>query len=99
MWGAIGLGFVAVCTVACCGFYYVMRQPPAEFGRVMKHVPLPLMRVLPFETMWTVARGGDLQVGDPAPDFALPTRDKSAIVRLSDFRGEKPVALVFGSYT
>ena len=32
-------------------------------------------------------------------DFELPTLNKSARVRLSAFRGERPVLLVFGSYT
>ncbi len=49
--------------------------------------------------VWTLARSGSLQVGEPAPDFALPTPDKESQVRLSSFRGEKPVVLVFGSYT
>ena len=31
-----------------------------------------------------------LQIGDPAPDFALPT-DTGATVRLSDFRGKRVV--------
>ena len=35
-----------------------------------------------------------LQVGDPAPDFDLPTAD-GGHVRLSDFRGEKPALLFF----
>jgi hypothetical protein len=39
-------------------------------------------------------------IGDPAPDFELPyLGDKAGTVRLSDFRGERPVALIFGSYT
>ena len=38
-------------------------------------------------------------VGSPAPDFELPLRDGGGIVRLSSFRGDRPVALVFGSYT
>jgi peroxiredoxin len=38
-------------------------------------------------------------VGDAAPDFELLTHDKSQTVRLSDSRGERPVVLVFGSYT
>jgi peroxiredoxin len=37
--------------------------------------------------------------GDIAPDFALPRLDGRGYVRLADFRGERPVALVFGSYT
>lgn len=62
-------------------------------------MPMPLMMALPFETLWTRARGGNVQVGDTAPDFALPTLDHSATVRLSSFRGARPVVLVFGSYT
>ena len=37
--------------------------------------------------------------GDLAPDFELRHVDGEKPVRLSDFRGKKPVALVFGSYT
>ena len=39
-----------------------------------------------------------LQVGDPAPDFKLKRMDGGE-VRLSSFRGQRPVLLVFGSYT
>jgi hypothetical protein len=38
-------------------------------------------------------------VGDMAPDFTLPTHDGKKKVRLADFRGKKPVVLVFGSFT
>lgn len=65
----------------------------------MARVPGPLFAVLPMEWLWTRARAGDLRVGDPAPDFTLPTLDGSATVTLSRFRGDRPVALVFGSYT
>ena len=44
-------------------------------------------------------RQGKLQPGDPAPDFELPRVKASQTVRLSSWRGKKPVALVFGSYT
>lgn len=37
--------------------------------------------------------------GDLAPDFSLRTLDGKGTVRLSDFRGKKPVVLIFGSYT
>ena len=37
--------------------------------------------------------------GDVAPDFTLKSPDGKGEVSLSDFRGAKPVALVFGSYT
>jgi peroxiredoxin len=39
------------------------------------------------------------KVGDLAPDFELYDTRNEGSVRLSDFRGEKPVALIFGSYT
>jgi hypothetical protein len=39
------------------------------------------------------------KVGELAPDFELQDPDGHVAVRLSDFRGKRPVALVFGSYT
>lgn len=38
-------------------------------------------------------------VGTQAPDFKLPRLGGGAQVQLSSFRGERPVALIFGSYT
>ena len=42
---------------------------------------------------------GAVRVGDPAPDFQLSPRGGGTAVRLSSFRGQSPVALIFGSYT
>ncbi|MAE96641.1 MAG: hypothetical protein CL910_18490 [Deltaproteobacteria bacterium] len=39
------------------------------------------------------------KVGDLAPDFQPQDPSGATAVRLSDFRGKRPVALVFGSYT
>lgn len=39
------------------------------------------------------------KAGDVAPDFELQDLDGKNSVRLSDFRGKRPVALIFGSYT
>ena len=39
------------------------------------------------------------KVGDLAPDFELSDSTGENQVRLSDFRGNKPVALIFGSFT
>jgi peroxiredoxin len=39
------------------------------------------------------------KAGDPAADFQLCDVDGQQSVRLSDFRGKKPVVLVFGSFT
>ena len=39
------------------------------------------------------------RAGDLAPDFTLSDISGKESVTLSDFRGKKPVALVFGSFT
>jgi peroxiredoxin len=39
------------------------------------------------------------RAGDLAPDFTLHDIEGKDSVTLSDFRGKKPVALVFGSFT
>ena len=41
----------------------------------------------------------ELAPGEPAFMFDLPLLDGSGRVRLTDFAGARPVALVFGSYT
>lgn len=84
---------------ACAALYWAMTRPPDQFGQVMKKMPVAMMMVLPFETLWMRARGGRLATGDMAPDFRLPTLNRQEMVQLSSFRGSKPVVLVFGSYT
>lgn len=78
---------------------WAMHQSPEKFGHFMSKLPMPAYFVIPFETLWSRARSGALGVGDEAPDFNLANHDKSGFVRLSQFRGQKPVVLVFGSYT
>jgi len=39
------------------------------------------------------------KAGDIAPDFELCDANAENPVRLSNFRGRKPVALIFGSFT
>ena len=105
----IGIGALcALWLVLCATFYVAMLQSPERFGRFIAAIPGPLrivMATLPFETMWNSARGGDLEPGDAAPDFCLTAADSeddappSDCVRLSSFRGSRPVVLVFGSYT
>jgi peroxiredoxin len=72
---------------------------PILFGEVMRHVPDPFMMLVPFKRLWFLARAGGLKVGDPAPGFTLPAADRQSSVSLAAFRGQKPVVLVFGSYT
>jgi len=40
-----------------------------------------------------------LKMGDRAPDFTLADPHGKNEVKLSSFRGKKPVVLIFGSYT
>jgi len=90
---------LAVYVLFLVAMFVVMRQPPDRFGQIMKHFPMPALMLVPFEPMWNVARGGEIDVGERAPEFNLRTADKRERVSLSSFRGQKPVVLVFGSYT
>lgn len=45
------------------------------------------------------SRPAGAKEGDPAPDFTLTALDGEREVTLSSFRGDRPVALIFGSYT
>ena len=47
---------------------------------------------------YDIRREGDLQVGDASPDLEL-LRVGGGTARLSDYWAEKPLLLVFGSYT
>jgi hypothetical protein len=97
----IGAIVLAAVYLACGGFiWWSMNQPPETFGRVMAKMPGPVPFLLfPFETLWTRARAGNLQVGDAAPDFSLLKLDKTERVQLSVLNKQQPVVLVFGSYT
>ena len=95
----IAAGLATFYCLGLVGFDYAMHQPPESFSRVMMHTgPAPFV-LFPFETMWKHARAGTVQVSDVAPDFTLPLLDHSGFVTISNFRGAKPVALIFGSYT
>jgi hypothetical protein len=97
-----GLSLLAILWLVVCGvLYHYMERPPETFARFMTKLPLPAaFIVLPFETLWTHARAGSLQIGDQAPDFSLVKLDKTAQIRVSDFTAQqRPVVLVFGSYT
>jgi hypothetical protein len=101
VWLAVMGVLVLLWVLASTSLFAVMRQSPDKFARVMAKIPGPVaFLVLPFETLWTHARAGTLQVGDPAPDFSLMKLDKSAQIQLSALTAQRrPVVLVFGSYT
>jgi hypothetical protein len=93
------LTVVLIYMALVAGLAIAMRQPPDTFGAIMAKMPPLAFMVLPFERLWMDARAGRLQAGDSAPDFALQELDGSGQVTLSSFRGQKPVVLIFGSYT
>jgi hypothetical protein len=78
-----------------------MLQPPERFGAFMKHMPPAIVwGTLPAPRMWLWARKGRLGEGDMAPDFTLRTaQDRTKRVTLASYRDQRPVVLVFGSYT
>ena len=98
----LGFGVVAFLIVhvtLSALLFMSMRQTPMRFAGLMSKLPTVSMMVLPFESLGNVARAGDLKIGDLAPDFQLRSYQKSSWVQLSGFRGDRPVVLIFGSYT
>jgi len=100
-WAIRGFIVFLVLYIGYAGYIvWAMRQPPETFARVMSHMPGPaVFLTLPFETLWTHERAGELRPGDPAPDFSLLKLDKTDRVQLSSLTAQTPVVLVFGSYT
>ena len=78
---------------------WAMRQPPEIFGHIMAKMPMPAYFVIPFETLWSRARKGSLNIGDKAPDIMVKTLDTKEPMQLASLWADKPVVLVFGSYT
>jgi hypothetical protein len=97
--GCVLAGLAVAYGIASAALYAAMRRPPEAFGAIMSKVPMVAMIVLPFEPLWMSAREGRLRPGDAAPDFTLPAVDRSRVVSLSAELHERPVVLIFGSYT
>jgi len=66
---------------------------------MMARMPTPAYFLFPFETMWIHARKGSLSVGDIAPSLQVKTLDAKAPLQLASLWADKPIVLVFGSYT
>ena len=99
-WLRIGVAILIVLyALLSAALFMAMKQTPTRFAAVMSKLPMAAMVVFPFESMWSVARAGNLKVGELAPDFQLKAYESSSWVRLSSFRGDRPVVLIFGSYT
>ena len=73
-------------------------QITADFIATMDAKP-PEDRVPNWETTKALMLRQAPKIGELAPDFSLETRGGSESIRLSHFKGEKPVVLIFGSWT
>jgi len=93
------LYFAALAYLICCAVLAAAMRDPDTFSTLVRYLPGPTFVLFPVRSLWTRARGGELAVGDPAPDFTLPRMAGGGTVTLSTFRGKRPVLLVFGSYT
>ncbi|PYR91394.1 MAG: hypothetical protein DMF84_17290 [Acidobacteria bacterium] len=101
-WLLRGAALIIVCYLALFSTVMAaMLQTPERFGAFMKHMPPALVwATLPAPRMWLWARKGTLAEGERAPDFNLRTaKDRHRRVALSSYEGQRPVVLVFGSYT
>jgi hypothetical protein len=78
---------------------WAMHQPPEVFGHVMARMPMPAYFVIPFETLWSRARKGHVEPGDAASSFTVKKLEDKSPVELGSLWADKPVVLVFGSYT
>ena len=78
---------------------WAMHQSPEVFGHVMARLPMPAYFVIPFETLWSRARAGHVNVGDAAPSLTVKKLEDKTPVDLGSLWNETPVVLVFGSYT
>ena len=96
---AILTGVFALWVAFVSYMWHAMHKPPEDFARVMSHMPWEVFLVVPFETLWTRARSGSLNVGDSAPDFSLAKLDKTGTVHFSEMNKVQPVVMIFGSYT
>jgi hypothetical protein len=76
----------------------IMPTPPKSSGPP-RGGPTPdvLLRGLLRGELGSFREGPDID--QVAPDFTLETHDGKSKVRLSEYRGKKPVVLIFGSFT
>jgi hypothetical protein len=104
LWKKILIAFVAAYLLLAAVVWTVVSLPPARFAGIMAKLPTSenpglLFMIVPIGPLMMLARAGHLKPDDMAPDFRLPVLHSQETVQLASFRGQKPVALIFGSYT
>lgn len=83
LWKKILIGIGALAVLAVAGFTYMIGGPRNLIGMLR----------------YDQREEGKLKVGDLAPDVLLVALDGKTPVRLADSIGDKPLVLVFGSFT
>lgn len=73
-------------------------EPARKFIEQMDKAP-PEKRVPNWEQTKHLMVRVAPKVGDDAPDFSLSTLDERTTVRLSQHKSDRPVVLIFGSFT
>ena len=73
-------------------------DPAAKFMAEMEHAPAQKRPPHWEQTKSLMARPAP-KVGEPAPDFTLRTLDGSQAVTRSAYQAERPLVLIFGSFT
>lgn len=74
------------------------RQAPTD--EMLKRIGLTRERYERMQVQRVEREAAAPKVGDPAPEFELPLLgERETTVRLVDLRRERPVAIIFGSYT
>jgi hypothetical protein len=104
LWKKILAGLVAAYLLLAAVVWVVVSLPPTRFAAIMARLPTSekpgiLFMLVPIGPLMMLARAGHLKPGDLAPDFRLPVLHSQEMVQLASFRDQKPVALIFGSYT
>jgi hypothetical protein len=74
-----------------------LMQMPKRSGPPPKFNPLILLAGLATGELGSFIEGPS--IGSKAPNFTLQTQDGKQSISLSDYRGKKPVVLIFGSFT
>lgn len=89
----IGFTLVVGALVGC-----TTSDPAADFMAEMDALP-PEKQLPNWATTRALMMRKPPKVGDDAPDFTLTAREGDATTRLSQFREDRPVVLIFGSWT
>ena len=102
----VRLWVMSIATLCFAGWLFLVRyvnwamhQSPEVFGHVMAKMPMPAYFVLPFETLWMRARAGHLSAGEAAPNLTVKKLEDHTPTDLASLWADRPVVLVFGSYT